>query len=150
MYNKLLSILVLGTLLVATTLAQQQRASSPLQSATTRGTQVHAVKFIVPGALGDANIMADKFGKVGIGTTAATSPLAVQGMIETTLGGLKFPNGTLQPTASGQPLFTVTHNDTLTGDGRAETPLGIAAGGGNTITPANKSVAAAQVAKGTT
>jgi hypothetical protein len=42
----------------------------------------------------------DKFGRVGIGTTAPTSKLTVQGMIETTLGGLKFPDGTVQTTAA--------------------------------------------------
>ena len=49
--------------------------------------------------LGDANIFEDPFGKVGIGTTSPTSQLTVQGMIETTLGGYKFPDGTLQTNA---------------------------------------------------
>jgi hypothetical protein len=44
-------------------------------------------------------ITEDKFGHVGVGTTAPTSKLTVQGMIETTLGGLKFPDGTVQTTA---------------------------------------------------
>src|SRR5262245_44275355 len=49
--------------------------------------------------LGDSYIFEDKFGKVGIGTLTPTSPLTVQGMIETTLGGYKFPDGTVQTTA---------------------------------------------------
>jgi hypothetical protein len=50
-------------------------------------------------SLGNSSIFEDKFGKVGIGTTAPTSKLTVQGMIETTLGGYKFPDGTVQTTA---------------------------------------------------
>src|SRR6266496_1436325 len=50
-------------------------------------------------SIGDSNIFEDKFGKVGIGTRTPTSLLTVQGMIETTLGGYKFPDGTLQTTA---------------------------------------------------
>ena len=50
----------------------------------------------------------------------------VQGMIATTLGGLKFPNGTLQPASAGAPpLFSVTHDATLQGDGTSGSPLGI-------------------------
>src|SRR4030095_14179701 len=46
--------------------------------------------------IGDTSIFEDKFGKVGVGTDTPTSKLTVQGMIETTMGGLKFPDGTLQ------------------------------------------------------
>jgi trimeric autotransporter adhesin len=74
-------------------------------------------------ALGNSIIFEDKFGKVGIGTTAPTSPLTVQGMIETTLGGYKFPDGTIQTTAG---LASVFHDATLTGNGTASSPLGIA------------------------
>ncbi|MEW6127832.1 MAG: hypothetical protein AB1757_12410 [Acidobacteriota bacterium] len=49
--------------------------------------------------LGNSIITEDKSGKIGIGTTTPTSPLTVQGMIETTLGGYKFPDGTVQKTA---------------------------------------------------
>jgi hypothetical protein len=73
--------------------------------------------------LGDSNIFEDKFGKVGIGTTTPTSLLTVQGMIETTLGGYKFPDGTVQTTAG---LASVFHNATLTGNGTAASPLGVA------------------------
>lgn len=73
--------------------------------------------------LGNTNIFEDKFGKVGIGATAPTSTLTVQGMIETTLGGYKFPDGTVQTTAG---LASVFRNATLTGNGTAASPLGIA------------------------
>ena len=40
-------------------------------------------------------------GDVGIGTTTPTSPLTVSGLIESTTGGIKFPDGTIQATAGG-------------------------------------------------
>jgi hypothetical protein len=74
-------------------------------------------------SLGNSIIFEDKFGKVGIGTITPTSPLTVQGMIETTLGGYKFPDGTIQTTAG---LASVFHNATLTGNGTQASPLGVA------------------------
>ena len=38
---------------------------------------------------------------VGIGTAAPGSPLTVAGLIESTIGGFKFPDGTVQTTAGG-------------------------------------------------
>jgi hypothetical protein len=40
-------------------------------------------------------------GGVGIGTNAPTSPLTVAGQIESTTGGYKFPDGTIQTSAAG-------------------------------------------------
>src|ERR1044072_1787142 len=60
--------------------------------------------------LGNSNIFEDKFGKVGIGTITPTSPLTVAGMIETTLGGYKFPDGTVQTTAATAGLQAVFHD----------------------------------------
>ncbi len=93
--------------------------------------------------LTDSIITEDKTGKIGIGTTAPTSKLTVQGMIETTLGGYKFPDGTVQTTTG---IAFVTHDATLTGNGMANSPLGIANGGVNTIHLANNAVTAAKVA----
>jgi len=54
---------------------------------------------------------------------------SIVGMIKTTLGGRKLPDGTLQTatkvSAPGGPLFTITHDATLQGDGTKESPLGI-------------------------
>jgi hypothetical protein len=47
-------------------------------------------------------------------------------MIETTLGGYKFPDGTLQTTAATSGLGSVAHNSTLTGNGTSGSPLGVA------------------------
>lgn len=76
--------------------------------------------------IGDSNIFEDKFGKVGIGTTTPTSPLTVQGMIEITIGGLKFPDGTVQTTSAAGAMFSVAHDATLQGNGTASMPLGVA------------------------
>ena len=76
--------------------------------------------------LGDSNIYEDKFGKVGINTASPTSPLTVQGMIETTLGGLKFPDGTVQTSSATGALFSITHDSTLSGNGTSASPLGVA------------------------
>ena len=40
-------------------------------------------------------------GNVGIGTVSPTQKLTVNGTIESTLGGIKFPDGTVQATAAG-------------------------------------------------
>jgi hypothetical protein len=76
--------------------------------------------------LGDSNIFEDKFGKVGIGTTAPTSPLTVAGVIESTSNGFKFPDGSVQTTSAAGALFFVAHDETLTGDGTLASPLGVA------------------------
>lgn len=61
-------------------------------------------------------------GTVSIGTTGTGSTLTVGGMIESTSGGIKFPDGSQQTSAG---LATVTTNGTLTGDGTSMAPLGI-------------------------
>jgi hypothetical protein len=111
-----------------------QQAVTPAASSnpvTGSGTVGRIAKWTgVDGAnsftLGNTNIFEDKFGKVGIGTLTPTSPLTVQGMIETTLGGYKFPDGTIQTTASVTGLQSVFHDTTLTGNGTSGSPLGVA------------------------
>src|ERR1044071_5207529 len=75
--------------------------------------------------IGDSAIFEDKFGKGGIGTKAPTSPLTVRGMIETALGGYKFPDGTIQTTAALSGLQFVFTDSTLKGDGTQASPLGV-------------------------
>jgi hypothetical protein len=77
-------------------------------------------------SLGNSIIFEDKFGKVGIGTITPTSVLTVQGMIQTTLGGYKFPDGTVQTTSAANALLTVSRDTTLTGNGTTASPLGVA------------------------
>lgn len=83
--------------------------------------------------VGDSNIFEDKFGRVGIGTRTPTSPLTVQGMIETTLGGYKFPDGTVQTTAFN-PNQVVRSLNGLTGN------VTLAAGTNITITPSGNTL----------
>jgi len=76
--------------------------------------------------IGDTTIFEDKNGLVGIGTDTPTSKLTVSGMIEITLGGLKFPDGTVQTTSAAGGLFSVAHDNTLQGNGTSGSPLGVA------------------------
>ena len=77
-------------------------------------------------SVGDSNIIEDKFGKIGVDTHTPTSLLTVQGMIETTLGGYKFPDGTVQTTSAAAALLMVAHDATLQGNGTTASPLGAA------------------------
>ena len=81
--------------------------------------------FASNSVIGNSTIFEDKFGMVGIGTDTPTSRLTVAGMIET-LGGLKFPDGTIQTTSATGALFSVPHDATLTGNGTSSSPLGVA------------------------
>jgi hypothetical protein len=90
------------------------------------GTPGRISKWLSLTSIGNSNISEDKFGKVGIGTSSPTSLLTVQGMIETTLGGYKFPDGTLQTTAATTGTIGIIHDATLAGDGTTGLPLGVA------------------------
>jgi hypothetical protein len=74
-------------------------------------------------SLGNSSITDDKFGNVGIGTTLPTAKLTVAGLIQSTIGGFQFPDGSVQTTAG---IANVTHDATLQGSGTAANPLGVA------------------------
>jgi hypothetical protein len=76
--------------------------------------------------IGDSVIFEDKNGLVGIGTDTPTSKLTVQGVIESKLGGLKFPDGTVQATAAVSGTFAIIADSTLKGNGTTASPLGVA------------------------
>jgi hypothetical protein len=61
-------------------------------------------------------------GKIGIGTTAPSSLLTVNGTIQSLTGGFTFPDNSVQTTAG---LSSVTHDSTLSGAGSAALPLTI-------------------------
>jgi hypothetical protein len=83
--------------------------------------------------IGDSTIFEDKFGKVGIGTDSPTSTLTVAGMIQTTLGGYKFPDGTVQTSAFSADQVVSSLNG-LKGD------LTLAAGPNIAITPSGNTL----------
>ena len=99
------------------------------------------------GAFGQV-ILAPGGGNVGIGVTNATSKLTVAGMIETTLGGLKFPDGTLQTTAATSGLASVFHDTTLTGNGTSGSLLGVSNSGVGPNQLADNAVTTAKIAPG--
>ena len=111
---------------------------------------------IQPGAAGVGSIngafgqvtLAPGGGNVGIGVTNAGSKLTVAGMIETTLGGLKFPDGTTQNTAATSGLASVFHDTTLIGNGTSGTPLGVANSGIGNTQLADNAVTAPKIATG--
>ena len=59
----------------------------------------HPLFFFINDGLPRMTVAAS--GNVGIGTTTPNSRLTVTGLIETTTGGVKFPDGTIQTTAGG-------------------------------------------------
>ena len=96
-------------------------------------------------AVGDSTITEDKFANIGVGTTTPTSKFTVAGTIETTQGGVKFPDGSTQTTAG---ISSVAHDGTLVGNGTGPSPLGIAPGGVGTLQLANAAVTGPKIAGG--
>src|SRR5215813_11459790 len=91
------------------------------------GTPGRIPMFTGSDSLDDSVIWQDFNGRIGIGTQRpGTALLTVAGQIETTSGGIKFPNGTVQLTSADGALFQVIHNATLTGNGTGDSPLGVA------------------------
>jgi prepilin-type N-terminal cleavage/methylation domain-containing protein len=100
-------------------------AGLPVLGSGTVGRVTKWVGFNSNSFIGDSTIFEDKLGNVGIGTDAPSSRFTVAGMIETTLGGYKFPDGTVQTTSATGALFGVSHDATLTGNGTAGFPLSV-------------------------
>lgn len=80
-------------------------------------------------------------GTLGIGTTSPTSPLTVNGVIQSQTGGFKFPDGTVQTTAatSGGGSGSVTAANVSAGN------FGANSSGGNFSFPARLDVASGGV-----
>jgi len=90
------------------------------------GTPGRIPMFTGSDFLADSVIWQDFNSRIGIGTQRpGAALLTVAGQIETTSGGIKFPNGTVQTTSAAGALFQVNHNATLTGNGTEGSPLGV-------------------------
>src|SRR5262249_689080 len=98
----------------------------PVFGGGTLGRLTKGVGFSSNSFIGGLTIFEDKLGNVGIGTDTPGSRLTVVGTIETTVGGLKFPDGSLQTTAAVTGLQSIAHDDTLNGDGTSGSPLKVA------------------------
>ncbi len=68
--------------------------------------------------VGGGKITVQSGGNVGIGTTSPTQKLSVVGTVESTSGGFKFPDGTLQATAIGA-TYASLYRDTVLSFGSA-------------------------------
>ena len=98
--------------------------------------------------IGDTAIFEDKNGNVGIGTDAPAGKLTVAGTVQSTSGGFKFPDGSVQTTSASRSLSGVAHDQSLIGDGTPAMPVGIAPGGITNVDMAIGSVAAPNISAG--
>ncbi|HZM90388.1 MAG TPA: hypothetical protein VFF31_27965 [Blastocatellia bacterium] len=103
--------------------AQMQIAAGGNQAVQGNGTIGRLAKWTALKNIGDSIVFESSNGLVGIGTDTPTSKLTVQGMIQTTMGGYKFPDGTVQTSAG---LQFVNRDSTLSGNGTQNDYLRVA------------------------
>jgi hypothetical protein len=116
---------ILRTGLAAVALAICATAAQAQTPVTGSGTAGRIPKWTGSSTQGNS-VMAESNGRIGIGTSSPTDKLTVSGTIRSTTGGFKFPDGTIQTTAAKGGSSTVATDATLTGNGSAAAPLGVA------------------------
>jgi hypothetical protein len=113
---------LLGVLAILCSMAQGQQ-----KTVTTKGGTLNFVPKFSGSTMLTNSAIFETGGRVGIGTTSPTTKLTVNGIVNSTSGGFKFPDGSIMTTAHGMNGLTkVFHDTSLTGMGTNASPLGIA------------------------
>jgi hypothetical protein len=112
-------------LLAISAFAQSGGSAEPpinMTVTTPGGTANYISLFSKKNTIVNSHIV-QKGGNVGIGTTAPSSPLTVNGAIQSLAVGFMFPDKSVQSSAG---LVNVTHDATMVGNGLSSSPLGLA------------------------
>jgi hypothetical protein len=82
------------------------------------GTVNQITKWTATDEIGDS-VIAESGGNIGVGIAAPTAKLQVAGIIHSTTGGVKFPDGSVQTTAASGGVTSVTASGPLASNGGA-------------------------------